>query len=67
MSDESPTVLGRGRPPHATSAGRRETILELHAQGMSGVAIARELGVTPAAVCYHLQKARRETPEVLAG
>jgi predicted transcriptional regulator len=55
-----------GRPPHATSAARRETILQLNDEGMSGVAIARQIGVTPAAVSYHLKKARLAAENVLA-
>ena len=49
-----------GRPTHASSGPRREAILELKARGLSGVAIARELGVTPAAVSYHLKRAREQ-------
>jgi predicted transcriptional regulator len=66
-----PTTLNRGRPPHASSAERRETILALNKEGLTGVAIARQIGVTPAAVSYHLKKARgcavAETPLAKAG
>ena len=59
MAEETqPTTLNRGRPPHASSAERRETILALNKEGLTGVAIARQIGVTPAAVSYHLKKAR---------
>lgn len=59
MTDTAePTTLSRGRPPHATSEARKARIFELNAEGKTGVEIARELGITPAAVCYHLQKAR---------
>lgn len=54
------TALPVGRPAHSSSGPRREAILALKQQGRSGVAIARELGITPAAVSYHLKKAREE-------
>ena len=68
MSEQTTTTestMSVGRPPHASSAERRETILTLHKEGMTGVAIARQVGVTPAAVCYHIQKARREAVETV--
>ena len=51
-------VLSVGRPSHESSGPRREQILAMHAEGRSGVAIARELGITPGAVSYHIKKAR---------
>lgn len=61
MSDTTEqTTLSRGRPTHASSGPRRDAILALKAKGRSGVEIARELGVTPAAVSYHLKKAREQ-------
>ena len=57
---EQATPMHRGRPTHESSGPRREAILRMKAEGQTGVAIARELGITPAAVTYHVKKARRD-------
>jgi hypothetical protein len=53
---EAPT---RGRPLKAVTASRLEQIIELHDKGMTQKQIADEIGVTPAAVYYHLKKLAR--------
>lgn len=48
-----------GRPPAAEAGNRRQEIAKLREEGMTQKQIAEQLGITPAAVYYHLKRLAR--------